>query len=74
MKNHDDISYDMLLEDLFNTYMKLRKANLDKDPISFIVLDTLSHPKEYSVNPKPFGYPRAIDVNYIKATAICGVY
>ena len=54
--------------------MKLREANLDKDPVPFIVLDTLSNRKEYRVHNTPDRYPTPIKTAYIKAIELCGVY
>ena len=53
---------------MFDTYINLRKDNLDKDPIPYVMVDTLP-PIQKRTDPKLM----RISVDYIKACIVCGV-
>ena len=53
---------------MFDTYINLRKDNLDKDPIPCVMVDTLP-PIQKRTDPKLM----RISVDYIKACIVCGV-
>ncbi len=53
---------------MFDTYINLRKDNLDKDQIPYAIVDTLP-PIQKRTDPKLMH----ISVDYIKACIVCGV-